>query len=429
VTKYRKLSRLWAEIKQHPAWYILGVVMSFVLWALPVGFLQSWPSLVRNKSVPEWLAERGFSLTELLILWLAVSIFLTVAAVFVIILRVARAVNDDISPVLTAQGQGPKEPLPPKPAKVKELEQRYEIREIQPNLIFRQYSMVGAHQEAESIVEGNNGRDLTFHAVVAEFNNRVDSERITAPIDKVSATLTYTFFDKRTPIEINRGIWLSHGSRVDFGVNDTHRLMIATLEGDFEERFVYALNGSYSSTEPKRLRLSEPLVKVKVALVGESRSKVITQFDFMLEVSRDSEFLANLRLTELTRWKHDQLFDLLVRGNNLLNKYEAQKNFAAYGGLAAVGVEEAFKEIEREADFWSTETSKFLATHFSEQHQFRFIKAVSATKGQKFYDFAQTCTKGLKVVYETIREVGGIQPDTKDLSRIVKTFGPIFPGL
>ncbi|MDX6498104.1 MAG: hypothetical protein QOG23_1364 [Blastocatellia bacterium] len=98
MTKYRKLSRLWAEIKQHPAWYILGVVMSFVLWALPVGFLQSWPSLVRNKSVPEWLAERGFSLTELLILWLAVSIFLTVAAVFVIILRVARAVNHDISP-------------------------------------------------------------------------------------------------------------------------------------------------------------------------------------------------------------------------------------------------------------------------------------------------------------------------------------------
>jgi hypothetical protein len=116
--------------------------------------------------------------------------------------------------------------------------------------------MVGAHKEKEQIVEGNNGRDLTFHAVVAEFNNRVDSERTTVPIDKVSATLTYTFFDKRTPIEINRGIWLSHGSRVDFGVNDPHRLMIATLEGDSEERYVYALNGSYSSTEPKRLRLS-----------------------------------------------------------------------------------------------------------------------------------------------------------------------------
>jgi hypothetical protein len=105
--------------------------------------------------------------------------------------------------------------------------------------------------------------------------------------------------------------------------------MIATLEGDFEERYVYALNGSYSSTQPKRLRLSEPLVKVKVALVGESRSKVIQQFDFMLEVSRDSEFLADLRLTELTRWKHGQLFDLLVRGNNLLNKYDAQQNLAA----------------------------------------------------------------------------------------------------
>jgi hypothetical protein len=97
--------------------------------------------------------------------------------------------------------------------------------------------------------------------------------------------------------------------------------------------------------------------------------------------------------------------------------------------LALVGAEEAFEKIEREADVWSTETSKLLATHFSEQHQFRFIEAISATKGQETYDFAQTCTNGLKVVYETIQEVGGIHPDTDDLSRIVKTFGPIFPGL
>ncbi|MDX6498103.1 MAG: hypothetical protein QOG23_1363 [Blastocatellia bacterium] len=191
--------------------------------------------------------------------------------------------------------------------------------------------MVGAHQEAESIVEGNNGRDLTFHAVVAEFNNRVDLERITVPVDKVSATLTYTFFDKRTPIEINRGIWLSHGSRVDFGVNDTHRLMIATLEEDFEERHVYALNGSYSATEPKRLRLSEPLVKVKVALVGESRSKVIKQFDFMLEVSRDSEFLAGIPVTcnrylSFVRWRQ---FERISGFQQLLNSCTQIKDSAS----------------------------------------------------------------------------------------------------
>lgn len=126
----------------------------------------------------------------------------------------------------------------------------------------------------------------------------MDSKRTTIPIDRVSASLKYIFFDNREPIEIDRGIWLTDGSRVDFDVNDTRRLLIATLEGDFEERFVYALNGSYQASSAKRVRLSEPLVHVEVALVGESQRRIIKQFDFMLEVSRDTEFLATLSLTE-----------------------------------------------------------------------------------------------------------------------------------
>lgn len=425
MAKDSKMSRLWAEIKRHPAWYIIGTIAYFAVWGFPVGFLQSWPALVRDKTFPEWLAERGFSLSTLVILWITAALVLTAVAASVIVRRISKRANHDIAPILT-DSQKPTEPQLPE---VRELGQRYEIKEIQPNLIFRQYSMVGAHEEQGQIVERNNGRDLTFHAVVAEFNNRVDSNQTTVSIDRVSAALSYTFYDKRAPVEINRGIWLSHGSKVDFDINDTHRLMIATLEGDFEERQVYALNGSYSLKGPRRVCLSEPLVKVDVRLVGESRNRILGQFEFMLEVSRDSKFLAELRLTELSRWKSDRLFDLYVRGNNLLNKYNTQKTFASYGGLAAVGWEEALEEIEQETNVWANDASNFFATHFSEKHQFRFIKAVSPKKEQRSYDLGETIKNGMKVIYERIQEVGGLAPDRHDLGRLVKTFGPFFPDL
>lgn len=272
-------------------------------------------------------------------------------------------------------------------------------------------------------MEGNDGQNLTFHAIAAEFNNRVDTEHTTSPIRKVSASLRFTFFDEQKPIEITRGIWLSDGSKVDFDVNDTRRLLIAMLEGDFEERHVYALDGSYSHSNPKRIRLSEPLLQVHVALIGESQSTILKQFDFMLEVSRDSEFLATFCLTDLGGWKHDRLFDLLVQGNNLLNEYRLQKNFAAYGGLAALGWDEAVEKIERDADTWSTDGSKLLATHFSDGHRFKLIKAVAATGPT--YDLEQLIKNGIRVIYETLQELGGVQPTKEDLNRFVMAFGPI----
>jgi hypothetical protein len=288
-------------------------------------------------------------------------------------------------------------------------------------LVFRRGSTVGAHEEASDIVEGNNGRDSTFHAVVAEFNNKVDSEHTTIPISKVNATVRYDFFDDRKSIEIDRGVWLTDGSTVDFDVNDTRRLLIATLEGDYEERWVYALDGSYSQN-PKRVPLSEPLTQVHVILIGQQQRKIIKQFDFMLEVCRESDFLATFCLTDLTRWKHDKLFNLLVRGNNLLNEYTSQRNFAALRGLAVVGWEEAAEKIEQEAGTWAADASKLLAAHVSEQHQFKLIKAVSATR--KTYDLEQTIKNGIRVIHETIQELDGLQPKKEDLKRFVKTFGP-----
>lgn len=418
MTEHYKRSQLWSEIKQYRAWYVLSAVVAFFLWSFPVGFLQSWPSLIRDTSFPEWLVQRGWpSLTVLVILWLTGAAVLTLTVALIIILRAFRTAEHKASSALPESPENPTQPHAP------ELRGQYELREIQPNLVFSQYSVVGAHEEDGHIIEGNNERDLTFHAVVAEFNNRVDSEATTAAIDQVSATLTYTFFDKRSPIGITRGIWLSHGPKVGFGINDTHRLIIATLEGNLEGRNVYALDGSYSVTDPRRHLLSEPLVKVNVTLVAESQSKVINRFEFMVEVTRDSEFLADMKVLELTRWKHGQLLDLLVRGTNFLNQYNERKNLASYGGLAALGEEEALETIEREANVWATVASKFLATHFSEQHQFRFIAAVSGTH-KDFKDLPQGLTGGVQVLYETIEEVGGLHQGGDDLSRLVKTFGP-----
>lgn len=265
-------------------------------------------------------------------------------------------------------------------ATLEELERHYELRKREPNLVFVKSTLIGAHEDAQGrIIEGNDGQNLTFWAVVAEFNNKIIGQRRVIGLAKhISAKLTYSFFDGRSPFTLSRGVWVHAGSKADFEPNDTHQLIIVTTEG-YEEHQNYALNGSLVGRGPKRENLPDGLVKVAVALVAESESKELNRFEFMIDSNRDSDILINTQLFEMWKWKYDRLVELTQQGIKLVERYKIAG--AKPDGLSELGPWRVFvdseSEVEGEIDRWAATVSKWLATHVSEQQQTAFIVAGS----------------------------------------------------
>ena len=71
---------LWRQFKKHPGWIVLG----FLVWGFPIGFLQAWPALVRDRTLPEWLAERGLPRLSVLLAAYLTAAFLTTTIVVLI---------------------------------------------------------------------------------------------------------------------------------------------------------------------------------------------------------------------------------------------------------------------------------------------------------------------------------------------------------
>lgn len=60
---------VWTEIKKHRGWYLLA----FLLSGLPLFIATLWGPIMGSKTIPEWLAEKGWPrLTTLVIGWIAV---------------------------------------------------------------------------------------------------------------------------------------------------------------------------------------------------------------------------------------------------------------------------------------------------------------------------------------------------------------------
>src|SRR6266446_4162449 len=79
-------NKLWETIKQHRGWFILGSILVFLLWVFPLGVATAWPALVRDKTLPEWLAgNRWPSLATLTIGWLTLAFFVTLIGVAAIV--------------------------------------------------------------------------------------------------------------------------------------------------------------------------------------------------------------------------------------------------------------------------------------------------------------------------------------------------------
>jgi hypothetical protein len=72
-------------VTRHPVIIVLFAIWGFVLWILPVGISQSWPAFVKNKTIPEWLAENGWPSMWIVIVWLTVASLLTLVIVLTLI--------------------------------------------------------------------------------------------------------------------------------------------------------------------------------------------------------------------------------------------------------------------------------------------------------------------------------------------------------
>jgi hypothetical protein len=115
-------------------------------------------------------------------------------------------------------------------------------------------------------------------------------------------------------LDITRGVWVREGSKVDFGINDTHSLIIASIEG-LEHRYICALDGSYIGRRPKRIGLPDNgLIEVNVSLMAESQGNQLRKSAFMLQTKRETKIMVQAKIWEMWEWKQDQLLDFVREG-------------------------------------------------------------------------------------------------------------------
>ncbi len=102
-------AKVWMTIRQHRGWVILGSLLIFLLWGFPLGIATAWPALVRDKTLPEWLAANGWrSLTTLTIAWITLAALVTLVGVVSIIVlslrdRSGLSKDDNAQPTLVGR--------------------------------------------------------------------------------------------------------------------------------------------------------------------------------------------------------------------------------------------------------------------------------------------------------------------------------------
>lgn len=180
-----------------------------------------------------------------------------------------------------------------------------------PNIVYAKTELVAAHiSKTDLIVEGAY-RDFDSHgqlaryyninAVTALFRNEPESSREVGEIRDVSAQVRY-IPNEGAMLEISRGAWLSeNANKVTFGLNDTHRLIIAFgTNREADGRQVWAaqrdFKGSAIGLKTEHMELRANRYEVRVRLIAEKTGEIIEDFNFDLKISREPEFRVSLTL-------------------------------------------------------------------------------------------------------------------------------------
>jgi hypothetical protein len=91
------VSRLVEWVKQNPVLAVLTGAAGFLLWQVPIGFLQAWSAL-DHKTLPDWLAAHGWPrLMYLLLGWYGLFAFV-ILAVAILLTRASRSSLEAIKP-------------------------------------------------------------------------------------------------------------------------------------------------------------------------------------------------------------------------------------------------------------------------------------------------------------------------------------------
>jgi hypothetical protein len=78
-------------IRRHPVATAVVAVVAFLVWSLPIGIAQAWPAFVRDKTIPEWLAERRWpGMTAQVYFGLTIGFFLTLVVLLVVLIITSR---------------------------------------------------------------------------------------------------------------------------------------------------------------------------------------------------------------------------------------------------------------------------------------------------------------------------------------------------
>jgi hypothetical protein len=79
-----------------------GIIVGFLVFTVPIGIFTAWPTFVKDKTIPQWLAERGWPEPFILfVLWVICSFGL--ALIVVILLSItSQTKSQDASQTVAA---------------------------------------------------------------------------------------------------------------------------------------------------------------------------------------------------------------------------------------------------------------------------------------------------------------------------------------
>lgn len=258
----------------------------------------------------------------------------------------------------------------------------FELKKLEPNVVWSMPRLVDAYRRSNDgviFVGGVRGSDEgeNLRAVVAPIENFLPPNKTIVRVRNVSARVFYKFFDKSSSFEINRGTWLSKGQcTVNFEVNDRHELVVATIE-EGNRLFVNRCDGS---KVVKDSELIQDIISINVRLIAESESRTLRTFAYILEVTRQPEFKAELHWAYV--WKVNRLHDYRVQGFGLTMKYhtiwkEAHEKFEVIGDYWNAEVL-AWKKTQEEGlaeqvKSWEAATAAFIETYLGEKQKKDFL--------------------------------------------------------
>lgn len=329
----------------------------------------------------DWEAGRlDMSLSGKNLLWsllIGVALYAVIAvlrAPFVVIARTHQRVTCLDQRLLTIESTASAVVTspPPAPLMLESLERLYELKKLEGNIVQGDAEDVIAYTDGNGVIVSGVEAESTkgFQALVVPYFNRSPERRV-APVEKVSARITYRYFDNHQPLMVHRGHWLGEKeTEIDFSPNGPpRRLILATLE----EKTVNAIRRdfeSYQGTATKREPLHGTLLRVHVELVTASQPIPLKEFEYMLEVVGEATIC--LRITDAQLWKLRHLLDFEINGHRLRNEcykveIEAHEKGEAIGDYSDAEIlaekKTKLEAIAERAKEWEMRAAKFLGLH------------------------------------------------------------------